>query len=87
VMERSACVCWVVVKLHTEYFLCVRKQCQCAKPLCIYVHILSVCVSVAACSWCGCFPLCVFGTRIGLSFTVKWGGVGDDRCRRGEERE
>lgn len=35
---------------------------------------------------CECFPFCVLGARIGLSVTVKWGGVGDDRCRRREEK-
>lgn len=54
----------------------------CVKRLCI-----SVCVSVAARRCSGCFPLCVLGARIGLSVTVKWEGVGDDRCRGGGKKE
>ncbi len=47
---------------------------------------VSVCVRTAGMFF---FILCV-GARIGLSVTVKSGGVGDDRClgarQRGEER-
>lgn len=33
------------------------------------------------------FPISCAGARIGLSVTVKRGGVGDDRCRGAGERE
>lgn len=63
------------MKLHTGCFILHMRVQVCEG--CIYVR-----VSVAVCRCCGCFPLCVLGARTGLSVTVKWEGVGDDRCRR-----
>ena len=100
-MERSACVCWIVAKLHNVFFFFSLSLSLCKSNVsmwsaCVFLCISCVCVCVCVCV-CGravgeCFPffflltLCV-GARIGLSVTVKGGGVGDDRCRGAGERK